>query len=177
MNTCLRHGVIGGALIAILLFAPFFLFGARPEWMKVGEIVGYASMFLCMSCTYLAMRREAARRGGLGFGTALAIGAGTSLVAGLLFGLATWLFYALVGAALPEALIAFYAGQIRDSGAAPATIAAQLQELEAMRPFFYNHPLQAAVMAATVFLIGLLISVPSAVLVSRSKPAGTAIAQ
>ena len=177
MNTCLRYGLIGGALIAVLLFAPYFIFGTRPEWMKVGEIVGYASMFLCMSCAYFAMRREAERRGGLGFGAALAIGAGTSLVAGLLFGLATWLFYTLAGDALPEALIAFYAAQIRDSGAAPAAIARQLQELEALRPFFYNYPLQGAVMAATVFLIGLLISVPSAVLVARGKPRGAVVAQ
>lgn len=41
-----------------------------------------------------------------------------------------------------------------------------------MRPFFYNYPLQAAVMAATVFLIGLLISVPGAVLVARWKKSG-----
>jgi hypothetical protein len=168
MNTSLRYGLIGGVLIAILLFAPFFIFGARPEWMKIGEIVGYTSMFLCMSTTYFAMREEARWRGALSFSAALAIGAGVSVVAGMLFGFATWAFYALVGDSLPEALLAFYAEQIRSSGAAPAQIASQLQELEAMRPFFYNHVLQGALMAATVFLIGLLISVPSALLVSRA---------
>lgn len=167
MNTVLRYGLIAAAFVSLLLFAPYFLFGARPEWMKVGEIVGYTSMLLCLTATYFAMRRESERRGGLGYGQALAVGVGVSAIAGVLFGLATWAFYAMAGDALPEALIAFYAQQVRDSGAAPALIDSQLKELDAMRPFFYNRPLQGAVMAATVFLIGVLESLVGAFFVSR----------
>ncbi|WP_257389095.1 DUF4199 domain-containing protein [Tahibacter caeni] len=174
MNTVLRYGLAGGATISVLLFAPFFIFGARPEWMKVGEIVGYASMLLCLSATWFAMRREAQRRGGLGYGAALAIGVGVAAVAGLLFGLATWLFYSAVGDALPEALIAFYAEQIRQSGAAPAAVATQLRELEAMRPFFFDRPLQGGIMAATVFVLGVLESVVGAFFVARPGPAPAA---
>lgn len=167
MKNWMRLGLISAALLCLLMFAPYFLFGARPEWMKVGEIVGYASMFLCLSATWFAMRAEAQRRGGLGFGAALGIGAAVSAVAAVLFGLATILFYSLVGDSLPEALIAFYQLQIRESGAAAEVIAAQLKELESMRPFFYNRPLQGVVMAATVFLIGILESLVGAVVVSR----------
>lgn len=167
MHAILRYGTIAAALITVLLFLPYFLFGARPEWMKMGEVVGYASMLLCLSATYFAMRAEARRRGTIGYGSALAVGVGVSAVAGLLFGLATWVFYAMVGDALPEALIAFYQQQIRDSGAAQAAIDSQLEALEGMRPFFYNRPLQGAVMAATVFLIGVLESLIGAFFASR----------
>lgn len=168
MKNWMRLGLISAALLSVLMFAPYFIFGTRPEWMKVGEIVGYASMFLCLSATWFAMRAEAQRRGGqLGFGAALGVGAAVSGVAAVLFGLATWLFYSLVGDSLPEALIEFYRVQIRDSGAAAEVVAQQLKELESMRPFFYNRPLQGVVMAATVFLIGILESLVGAFVVSR----------
>lgn len=169
MPLFLRYGLIGGALISVLLFAPYFIFGADPEWMKIGEIVGYTSMLLCLTTTYFAMRQHAQRTGGIGFGSALAVGVGVSAVAGIAFGLATWVFYASVGDALPEAMLTFYGDQIRHSGAAAAVIDSQLKELEAMRPFFYNRPLQGAVMAATVFVLGVLESLVGAFLVSRRR--------
>jgi hypothetical protein len=171
MNSMFRFGLIAALLLSILLLAPYLVFGARPEWMKIGEVIGYASMLLCLSATYFAMRREQRRRGSLRFGHALGIGAGVSAIAGVGFGAATWIFYLMVGDALPEALLAFYADQIRNSGAGVDVIARQLQELEGMRPFFFNLPLQAAVMAATVFVIGLIESLVGAWLVSRVQAA------
>jgi hypothetical protein len=175
MNTLLRYGLISGAILCVLMFAPFFIFGTRPEWMRIGEIVGYTSMVLCLSATWFAMQREQARRGPLRYGSALAVGIGVSAVAAVLFGLATWVFYSMIGDALPEALIAFYVDQIRNAGHSPEATAAQLQELEAMRPFFFNRPLQGVVMAATVFLIGAIESLIGAALVSRRR-AGPATA-
>ncbi|MBL8298704.1 MAG: DUF4199 domain-containing protein [Rhodanobacteraceae bacterium] len=169
MPALLRYGLTSGGLISVLLFAPYFLFGAKPEWMKIGEIVGYTSMLLCLTATYFAMRHEVERGRGLRYGQALAVGVGVSAVAGLVFGLATWLFYTLVGDTLPEALITYYAEQIRGSGAPAANISAQLEELEAMRPFFYNRPLQGAVMAATVFVLGVAESLIAAFLITRRR--------
>jgi hypothetical protein len=167
MNTSLRFGLPAGAILCVLMFAPYFLFGARTEWMRAAEIVGYGSMLLCLSATWFAMQREQARRGPLGFGAALRIGIAVSTVAALLFGAATWAFYAVVGDALPEALLAYYADQVRNAGTAPEVTAQRLQELEAMRPFFYNRPLQGAVMAATVFVIGAFESLVGAWITAR----------
>lgn len=163
----IRYGLIAGVVLSVLMFAPYFIFGADPEWMRLGEIVGYTSMLLCLSATWFAMRRENARRGPLRYGGALLVGVGVSAVAAVLFGLATWGFYAAAGDALPEALIAFYRLQIENSGAAAEQIAQQLQQLESMKSMFYNRPLQAAVMAATVFVIGVLQSLIWALLVTR----------
>src|SRR5690606_32280361 len=107
-------------------------------------------------------------RGPLGYGGALAVGVGVSAVAGLLFGLATWVFYAVVGDALPEALLQFYLQQAQDPSLAPAESARRVAEVESMRPFFFNRPLQAAVMFATVFVIGVLESLVGATIVVRS---------
>lgn len=173
-NTPLRFGLLAGAILCMLMFAPYFIFGARTEWMRIAEIVGYGSMLLCLSATWFAMQREQARRGPLTFGSALSIGIAVSTVAAVLFGAATWAFYALVGDALPEALLAYYAAQVRDAGATPELTAQRLQELEAMRPFLYNRPLQGAVMAATVFVIGAIESLVGAWLTVRRRTATAA---
>ncbi|HJU38017.1 MAG TPA: hypothetical protein VJ724_00490, partial [Tahibacter sp.] len=90
-----------------------------------------------------------------------------SAVAAAVFAVATWAFYAIVGDALPQALYEFYANGIRDSGASAESIATRLAELERMKPFFWNKPLQAAVMFATVFLIGVVESALGAWFVRR----------
>lgn len=152
-RSILRYGGIAGALLFVPLFGPYLIFGPRTDLMQIGEIVGYSAMLLCMSATWFAMRAEAAQQP-LPFGRLLAIGVGVSAVAALLFGLATWAFYVLAGDGLPDALMAYYSEQIRNSGASAAQIERELGSLEEMRPFFYNRPLQGALMAATVFVIG-----------------------
>ena len=167
MNAFLRYGLIGGGILCLLFFAPFFVMGTRPEWLRVSEVIGYGTMFLCLSATWFAMRSEQARRGPLSYGGALAVGVGVATVAALMFGAATWLFLANAGDALPETLIAYYTEQIHAAGGGEDVVAAKLAELEAMRPLLYNHPLQAAVIAATVFLIGAVESLVGALFVSR----------
>ena len=168
MNVLLRYGAIAGAVLAVLMFGPYFIFGARPDWMKAGQVFGYASMVLCLSATVFAMRqvRDAAPSPP-GYGRLLGVGVGVSAVAAAIFAVATWVFYALAGDALPQALYDFYANGIRDSGAPTESIAAQLAELERMKPFFWNRPLQAAVMFATVFVVGVVESAVGAWFVRR----------
>lgn len=162
MNAVLRFGLIGGAVLCVPMFGPLLLFGPQPEWMRLGEIIGYSAMLLCMSATWFAMRHELQRSGELGFSRLFGIGVGVSAVAGLLFGLVTMVFYALAGDALPEALIEYYHAQARAPGVSPEDSARQLAEIEAMRPLFFNELLQGAVMFATVFVIGVLVSLAAA---------------
>ncbi len=162
MKAILRYGLIGGAVLCLPMFGPMLLFGVQPEWMRLGEIIGYTSMVLCMSATWFAMRHEQQRCGDLGFSRLFGVGVGVSAVAGLLFGLVTTGFYALAGDALPEALIEYYQAQARAPGVSPEDSARQLAEIEAMRPFFFNEALQGAVMFATVFVIGVMVSVIAA---------------
>ena len=158
-----RYGLISGVLVTLLLWAPIVIFGPRPDYMKWGEVVGYTSMLLAMTATAFAMRAERDRAGGIGFTRAFFVGCGVSAIAGVIFGAATWLFYAASGDALPQALYEFY----RQNAAGNPQ---QLAELEANKAMFFNLPLQAAVMFATVFLIGVVESLLAALWFSR-RPA------
>lgn len=157
----MRLGLLAGAIICVLMFAPIVFVGPDPAWMEVGEIFGYTSMVLAMSATYFAMRAERRKRGTLGFGPAFRTGLAVSLVASVVFGLATWGFLAMMGDALPQALYEFY--KVKASGDP-----ARLAELESMKALLFNPALQGAVMFATVFVIGLIESLIGAWIVSRS---------
>lgn len=161
MPTSIRLGLLAGAVVCVLMFAPILLVGPDPAWMEIGEIVGYTSMVLAMSATYFAMRAERRKRGTLGFGPAFRTGLAVSLVASVVFGFATWGFLAMMGDALPQALYEFY--RIKASGDP-----AKLAELESMKALLFNPPLQGALMFATVFLIGLIETLIGAWIVSRS---------
>lgn len=161
MPVSIRLGLLAGAILCVLMFAPIVLTGPDPTWMELGEVFGYASMVLVMSATYLAMRAERRQHGALSFGRAFRTGAAVSLVASLVFGIATWVFYALMGDKLPQALYEFYIAQAGGD-------AAKLAEIESMKDFLFNRPLGAALMFATVFVIGLIESLIGAWIVSRA---------
>ena len=168
MTVFLRYGAIGGGVLAVLMFGPYFLFGAKPEWMNVAEIVGYGSMVLCLSATYFAMRHERDRSAARpSYSRVFGVGVGVAAVAAAIFAVATYAFYSAVGDALPQALFDFYVQKVRASGASPEAVAKQLAELEDMKPMFYDKPLQAGVMFATVFVIGVVESALGAWFVRR----------
>jgi Protein of unknown function (DUF4199) len=160
MKPALKYGGIAAIVMIVVMFTPMLVAGPQPAWMRVGEIVGYTTMLLAMTATYFAMRAEKARRGAMSYGAAFLVGVSVSLVAALVFAVATWLLYTALGDALPEALLAFYRDQ---AGGDPAKLA----QVEGFRSFLYNRPLQAAVMFATVFPIGVLESLIGAWLITR----------
>lgn len=165
----LRYGLIAGIVVNVLMFGPIAVFGGRPDWYRYGEIFGYSAMVLTMTTTWFAMRREREQLGGtLSFSRGLGVGVGVAAVASLLFGLATWAFYWIMGDRFPQKMWDHYQEQIRNSGADAASIASQLAEMEQMRPLFFSYAFQAAVMFATLFLIGLAVSLVSAAILRRS---------
>jgi hypothetical protein len=160
MSAVLRYGLIAALVVCALTLGPALLFGPRTDWMQWGELVGYTTMVLAMTATGFAMRAARRERGALRYRDALWVGVGVSLVASVIFGVATWLFYTWAGDALPQAAYEFYLARAQGD-------AAKVAEIEAMRGFFFNRPLQGAVMFATLFLIGLAESVVAAWLVTR----------
>ena len=163
-NLLIRYGLIAGSLVTFLLYLPIVVFGPVPEYMKWGEVFGYLSMLLVMTAAVFAIRAERDRAGSIGFTRALFIGCGVSAIAGLIFGVGTWLFFKVSGDALPQAIYEFYLHNA-------AGDARQLAELQANKGWFFNVPLQAAVMFATVFLIGLAESLIAAWWFSRRRAA------
>ena len=163
-NTLIRHGLICGALLTFLFFLPLVIVGPTPGFFKWGELLGYTTMLLVMSATAIAMRAERDRAGAISFTRAFFLGCGVSAIAALIFGLGTWVFYMVSGEVWSQALYEFY---LKNAAGNPKQIA----ELEANKAFFFNYPLQSAVMFATVFMIGVVESFIGAWWFSRRRAA------
>ena len=163
-NTLIRHGLVCGALLTFLFYLPLVIVGPTPGFLKWGELVGYTTMLLVMLATVLAMRAERDRAGAISFTRAFFLGCGVSAIAALIFGFATWVFFLVSGEVWSQAVYDFY---LKNAAGNPKQIA----ELEANKSFFFNYPLQAAVMFATVFLIGAVESVIGAWWFSRRRTA------
>lgn len=173
----LKYGLLAGLAVDALMFGPIAVFGERPDWFRYGELFGYSAMVLTMTAAYFAIRHARAQQDGpFGFSRGLAIGVGVTAVASLLFGLATYAFYRVMGDGFPQRLWDHYVAEIRGSGADAAEIARQLAEMEQMRPLFFNYAFQAAVMFATLFLIGLAVSLVSAAVLRRRAGPSTTVA-
>ncbi|MBO9661372.1 DUF4199 domain-containing protein [Dokdonella sp.] len=169
------YGLLAGIVVNVLMFGPIALFGQREDWLRYGEIFGYSAMILTMTATFFAIRRDREQQGGVSsFSRGLGVGVGVSAIASLLFGLATYAFYWIVGDAFVQKMWDHYQTQIRASGADAASVARQLAEMEQMRPLFYSYAFQAVVMFATLFLIGLAISLISAAILRRRAQASPA---
>jgi hypothetical protein len=110
------------------------------------------------------MRAERDRAGAISFSRAFFLGCGVSAIAALIFGIATWIFYMVSGQAWSQAIYDFY---LANAAGNPK----QMAELQANKAFFFNYPLQAAVMFATVFVIGVVESIIGAWWYSRRRAA------
>lgn len=163
-----RYGVIAGVVLAVLMFVPWLVYQPGPEWLKFGAALGYTLMALSLSAVYFAIRRDRlAHAGPYTFSRGLAVGTAVALMAGLVFGVATWLFFLTIGSDFLPMFWDHYMQSIAQSGLPPEEMARRREEMENMRGFFFNEAAQGAVMAATVFVIGVALSAISALVLRR----------
>ncbi len=169
-NIALKYGLIAAAVLIAAIILPFWFqnieaiasdpeaFKARMRW---SEVVGYLTMLVAMGLIFFALREYRTRLGGaLGFGAGLKLGALVSLIAATLFGAATAALYAAMGPEQTDAFMRLYMEHA--AGADPAAQAKALADYEANRGMWLNPAFQAFIMFATVFPIGVLVSLVSA---------------
>jgi hypothetical protein len=166
MTSTLRHGIAAGVLLSLLAFGPYAVPALRSGWLQVSDAWTLAAALPCLAATWLAMRVERRRRGGGGlrFGPALATGVQVALVAAAVAGLAAWLFHLVAGPPLAEALYAAHVAQVGADHASDPAAKQTLADLQAVRPMFFDHRLQAMLVAGTVLAIGVLESLAAALL-------------
>lgn len=165
-----------GIFLAAPTLATFLINGApKKEDFASSEVVGYLTMLVAMSAIYFALRQYRAQRGGsLSFGEAFKAGTVVNVIAAGIFGLASWLIYAVIA---PDFVETYYQQSIvalEQSGATTEAIAKAKAEFEAGRWFYENTFLQGLLMFVTVFLIGLVTTLLSALFLRREAPAVTA---
>ncbi|MEZ4810210.1 MAG: DUF4199 domain-containing protein [Allomuricauda sp.] len=165
-KTILRYGLYGAVAICILFLVSWFLLNGLSH--SAQEILGYVSMILSLGFVYFGIKhyRDTENEGKVSFMKALVIGVLISLITALAFGILDVIYTEVLN---PDFMTEYYETAAENLKASlPAEeIGAKLAELESQKNLFSNPLMSFSLMAMTVFVIGFIISLLSALLLQR----------
>ena len=165
-KTIVRFGLYGVVIMSIVLAISFIAFKDRHNW-EVQEVIGYTTIILSLLFVYFGIRhwRDNYNSGLLTFGQGLKLGLLITLFPSIAFGLFTWLEMVLDPGFMDQ-YYSYYVQKLKAS-TPPDKWQETLQKLEAEKEMFSSPLIQFAVMFLTVFLIGVVITVISSLILQR----------
>ena len=168
-KTILRFGLYGVAVMTSILLVEFFAFGTSYNW-DVQEIVGYVTIILSLLFVFFGIRhwRDNYNGGRLTFGKGLLIGTLISLFPSLAFGVLTIIEMHFIDPDFSDKYYGHYVEKLKASTPGDKLPEA-LAKLEAEREMFSSPIAQFGFMFLTVFLIGIVITVISSLVLQRKN--------
>ncbi len=165
-NTILRYGFWSAlSILGLFLISSLLL---KDLSFSTQEIYGYASIIISLSFVFFGIKhfRDQENNGLLSFGKGLIIGLLISLFASITFGLYNVIYVEYID---PEFMTEYYNHSVEQisqtlSGEALET---KLKEMEAEKNMFSSPIMNFSLMFLTVFMIGLIISLISSLILSK----------
>jgi len=177
-KTTLTFGLISGALSSLMMLATV-RFEEQIGFDK-SEVVGYTLIVLSFLLVFFGIRsyRDNAGDGHITFTKAFAVGISITLITCICYVLTWEALYFTVLHGFMAKYTAYTIAKLKASGASPATVQAQLQQLKKYSEMYENPFFNAAVTFLDPFPIGLSITLISAAALRRklqSKPEQSAM--
>lgn len=173
-KTVLRYGLYASAMIIVIFLVTWLTLNQSGSNYELQEIIGYTGIVLSLSFVFFGIRhyQDHINNGTLTFGQGLKTGLLIVLIPALAFGLFDVLY---VSFADPEFLDKYTAYQLEKLKASlpAASYEVEAAKLKEEMKMFSNPAIQFVAMFLTVFMIGVIITVISA-LVLRRNPATSA---
>ncbi len=165
----LRYGLYAMLFIVALSAFEFFVLNDLLS-SSLQEVMGYLTMLLSMVFVFLGMRqyRDKWNNGQLSFGQGLKVGILIVLIPSVAFGLFDLLYTEVLHPGWMDEYYANYIAKLKAS-TPPSQLEAALQKVNAQKEMFSNPLLQFLLMSATVFIIGLIVTIISALTLRRRK--------
>ncbi|MBT8184733.1 MAG: DUF4199 domain-containing protein [Eudoraea sp.] len=164
----IRFGLYSAITISVLFILSLTLAGELDYTTQ--EIIGYASMVVSLGFVYLGIKhfRDKENNGSVSFGKALIIGVLISLFAALAFGILDLIYIKYIN---PDFTTEYYNRTLSDLEASLPAIEFEEKraELESEKALFMNPWFSFLLMSMTVFVIGFIISLISALLLQRKN--------
>ena len=169
-KTVLTFGLISGALSSLMMVAtvPFL----HKVSFDKGLVIGYTAIVLSFLLVFFGIRsyRDNAGGGQITFAKAFAIGISITLIS-CIFYVATWeiLYFNF----LPDFMDkygAYLVAKLKASGASPAAIQAQIEQVKRYKEMEDNPFLNAVMTFIEPFPIGLAITLISAAVLRKKAP-------
>ena len=165
-KTVFRFGLYGAITICVLFLISWFVLDGLSYFNQ--EVQGYVSMILSLGFVFLGIKhyRDRENDGRVSFKKALIIGILISLITSLAFGILDVIYTEVLN---PDFMTEYYNHSVETLKATvPADeLEAKLTEMESQKELFSNPLFSFAVMAMTVFVIGFIISLLSALVLQK----------
>lgn len=172
-KTVLTFGLIGGAIMAAMMFAtlPF----VDKIGFDKGVIVGYTTMVLAFMLVFFGIRsyRENVSDGHITFGRAFAVGILITLVVCVCYVVAWEIIYFKFMPDFVDKYSSYMIEKVRASGASQQAIDAQLQQMKDLKAMYDNPFINAAITFTEPFPIGLIVTLISAAILRKKTVAAT----
>ncbi len=169
-----RYGLLATLAILVLSAIHFFLLLDKLSYSSA-ELAGYLTMILSMIFVFLGIRyyRDRLNEGFLKFGEGMKIGVLIVLIPAVFFGLFDLLYTEVIN---PSWLNDYYTSYVeRIKASTPADqLEAKLARIAKEKEVFGNPVFQFLLMTATVFIIGLMVTIISALTLRKSRPVASA---
>lgn len=165
-----KFGLLSGGILLVWVTVAWLLgTDTNPKYFDSGEKVGYTIMVLAMGLVFVAVKQVRDRElgGVLTFGKALTIGTATNLIASTIFGLFNIVYLRFLSPDFLSIYSQHFRQSIVDSTLPQAEMETQLAKLDASKDLFLNPEFNAFIMFATVFLIGLAVTLIAAVVLRK----------
>jgi len=166
-KTVLTFGLIGGAVMAVMMFATL-PFVDRIGFDK-GFIIGYTTMILAFMMVFFGIRsyRENIGQGHISFGRAFAVGILITLIACVCYVVAWEILYFNFMPDFLDKYSAYVIEKARASGASQQAIDAQVQQMKSFKAMYANPLINAAMTFTEPFPVGLLVTLISAAILRK----------
>jgi len=165
-NTILKYGFYSAISLAVL-FVIGFAIDTKSGYVA-SEIFGYASMIISLLFVFVGIKhfRDKVNNGLVTFGKALLMGLFISLIAALAFGIIDLIYITYIN---PDFATEYYAHSIEQfrNTLSEVDFKVKLAELESQKELFMNPFFSFLLMSITVFMIGFIISLISALILQR----------
>ena len=170
-KTVLTFGLIGGAIMATMMFAtlPF----VNQIGFDRGVVVGYTTMILAFMLVFFGIRsyRENVGDGHITFGRAFAVGILITLLVCVFYVIAWEIIYFKFMPDFADKYASYMIEKARASGASQQVIDAKLQEMKRLKSLFDNPLTNAAMSFVEPFPVGLVVTLISAAILRKKTTA------
>lgn len=167
-KTILKYGLIGGAIITVLMMVSLFLMMNFISY-DFGKVVGYLTMLLGFSTIYLAIKhiRDNQLGGSIRFGKAFGIGILVTLTVTVIY-VSTWMIYVSInGDAFLDTFFQRALDDIQNSGKTAEEINLEIAAMKESMELYKNPLVQLVFTFLEIFPVGLLVTIISATILRK----------
>ena len=170
LKTSLKFGLWAGVIMAAGGSISCIIY-SKDFNMDTGEILGYTSMVLALTSIFFGIRHYRNNRlgGKISYIQGVKVGLTISAIAGVIYSIYSIIFYKFLFPDFMEKYMQFYTDKIKNSGASQEVIAKQLADMQTNMALYNNLLFQVLIMFATVFAVGLVITLISAAILKRKE--------